>query len=124
MSLAGLVRRQGSTATLYQATRTRSLGGSSNLTFAAAATGVKVLLDAPDADVVQRVFGAGTRCDLRATVLKDVALTTDDTPQGFTITDGWRVGEHFDVEQIVDFDQNRAHAHYEVALVRRPEAFV
>lgn len=121
MTLRALVQRRGSTATLYRATHTRNVGGASTQTFAAIATDVKVLLDAPDAAVVQRLFGEGTRCDLRAIVLNDVDV--HETGDGFTITAGWRQGEHYDVTRALDFDQGRRHAHWELALVRRPAAF-
>lgn len=120
MSLASMVRARGSVATVRRATRTRTAGGSTNLSYADVAAGVKVLLDAPDAEVAQRVFGQDVRCDLRAIVLKPFDLLPLD---GISITAGWRAGEHFDVAQVVDFDQGRAHAHYEVALVRRPAGF-
>jgi len=121
MSLQSLIRRHGSTATLYRPTRARNAGGASTTTFAPAAVAIRVLLDVPDAEVVQRVFGAGTRCDLRAMVLKDVAVADQD---GLSITAGWRAGEHYDIERIADFDQGRSHAHWEIALVRRPMGFV
>lgn len=122
MSLRTLVRRRGSVATLYRATKTFSASGAANASFAAVATGVRVLLDVPDAAVVERIFGQGARCDLRAIALKDVPVQDGGT-DGVSITAGWRAGEHYDVARVMDFDQGRRHAHWEIALVRRPGAF-
>lgn len=121
MSLAARARFKGSTVTLYRATKARTAGGSTNLTYAANITGFKVLLDVPDSETVQRLFGQDVRCDLRAFVPKPCDIAEKD---GLTVTAGWRVGEHYDVAGIMDFDQGRRNAHYEVALVRRPEAFL
>lgn len=120
MSLRMQVRRKGSTATRYRATKTRTLGGATNQSYAAVGTAEKWLLDVPDSETVQRLFGQDVRCDVRAIVMKDVAIAEKD---GLTITAGWRAGEHYDVVKIADFDQGRRHAHYECALVRRPGGF-
>jgi hypothetical protein len=115
-----MINRRGSVVTRYRATRTRTAGGSSNQSWASQATTEKFLLETPRTEVVQRLFGQDVRCDLFAFVKKDVPLAEKD---GITITAGWRVGESYEVERIADFDQGRAHAHYEVALVRRPGGF-
>jgi hypothetical protein len=120
MSLATMIQRRGSTATIRRATRTATAGGSTNHAWADASTGVKVLLDVPEAEVAQRLFGQDVRCDLRAIVLPDVDLREKD---GVSITAGWRAGEHYEVVKKADFDQGRNHAHFELALVRRPGAF-
>lgn len=120
MSLAAMVQRRGSTVTIKRAGKTRTPGGASNHTWADASVGVKMLLDVPDTEVAQRVFGQDVRCDLRAFVLKDVDVREKD---GLAVTAGWRSGEYFEVAKVMDFDQGRNHAHFEVALVRRPGAF-
>lgn len=122
MSLAAQIARRGSTVTVMRATRARSSSGVSELVWApvAALTGVRMLLDAPEGSTVARVFGREARVEVLAFCSQEFDVRPDD---GVVVTSGWHAGRRFQAAQVVEFDQSRAHAHKELALVSTPETF-
>lgn len=121
MSLAGRIAIHGSTVTVKRATKTRTAGGASNLSWAAVAglTGVQLLLDVPDRAIVERLFGQESKLEVRAMCSADFDIREQD---GVIVTAGWKSGTTFQVERVLEFDQSAGSRHKELALVSTPES--
>lgn len=122
MSLAGRIQIRGSTVTVKRATKTRSAGGASNLAWGAVngLTGVKFLLDVPDTQTIQRLFGQEAKCDVRAICSADFDVRAND---GVLVTAGWKAGTNYQVHAVAQFDQSQRARHHECALVSTSETF-
>lgn len=121
MSLAGLIQRHGSTVTVKRPVESETAGGGTDLTYQVVATGVRVLLDEPSAEVARRLFGEEVTIDARAMLPADADVRTDD---GLEVTAGLFAGERFDVGPVTHVRTWRARSgHREAALRRRPEAY-
>lgn len=119
MSLAGLIRRRGSRATVYRPTGGRNADGSATVTaWAAVQTDLPVLLEGLTDELAQRLFGTREVIRDRGFVLGLPDLRPGD---GLVVTAGRRVGQRFRVEEPLAYDAGSRLAHLEVALVSTTE---
>lgn len=122
MSMLGRIAIKGSTVTVKRATKSRSAGGATNQTWSSVAglTGVKMLLDEPTTETVQRVFGQEAKCDVRAFCQFDYDVQKGD---GVLVTAGFKSGLAFQVDAVREMDQGPGSRHREITLVSTPEGF-
>lgn len=118
--VAALIRRKGSTVSLYAPTPTDNADASPGQdTWTAVETGGRMWLQPMTDELAGRVWGT-------AAVVREqgfYAGTATLAPgQGVVVTAGRRTGSRFRIEALMDYDGSRAGAHQAVAVVQTDEA--
>src|SRR4051812_43715535 len=114
MSLAGMIMRAGSVATIYHGLDTVAADKSSVRTYPTNTPAVGILVEDLSDELARRVFGAETKARCRGIVTDSTVVMNDG--DGVTITSGPHAGDRFRIETKL-LQQSGVSPHRELALV-------